>query len=289
MCCISNREFKIQKGPPRGPEFRSASLCLAMLLLLSSCARHYRAQGVVLAVDRPNQTVTISHRAIRGYMEPMAMPFHVNHPEDLNGLTPGARVNFQLQVDKRGTAVRRIAVQPSAGLDEVPLPKPLEKLAVGNSVPDFALTDQMRQPVKLSDFHGRLVALDFIYTRCPLPDVCPRLSANFALLQKRFGAKIVLLSISIDPQYDTPEVLADYGKRWQADPSRWHLLTGPEDDIRRIAGHFGLVYWPEEGVITHTSSTALISPEGKLLALLEGSAFTSRQLIDLCSLYTQKI
>ena len=289
MCCISSKECRIQKGPPRGREFRTAWLCFAPLLLLSACAHRYRAQGVVLAVDKPNQSVTISHRAIPGYMEAMAMPFHVNKPDDLNGLVPGARVNFQLQVDKRGTVVRRIAVQPSAGLDDVPLPKPVAKLAVGDSVPDFALTDQMRRPVKLSDFRDRLVALDFVYTRCPLPDVCPRLSANFALLQKRFGAKIVLLSISIDPQYDTPEILAEYGKRWQANPSIWHLLTGPEDDIRSIAGHFGLVYWAEEGVITHTVSTALISPEGKLLALLEGSTFTSRQLIDLCSLYTQKI
>lgn len=255
--------------------------------MLASCARHYRAQGVVLALDPVNQSVTISHRAIRGYMEAMAMPFRVADARQLNGLAPGARVNFQIRVGKDGTVVQRIAVQPGAGLDDVPLPKPAGKLAAGAAVPDFSLIDQMGRGVKLSDFRGQFVALDFIYTRCPLPDVCPRLSANFALLQKRFGGKIRLLSITIDPLYDTPEVLRDYGKRWQADPAIWHLLTGPEDDIRTVAGHFGLVYFPEEGVITHTVSTALIGPDGKLLALLEGASFTSRQLIDLCSWYTQ--
>ena len=276
MSCISNS---------RAAAALAALVCAGPFL--ESCARHYRAQGVVLAVDAVNRNVTISHRAIRGYMEPMAMPFRVADARQLSGLAPGTRVNFEIRVSKNETVVQRIAMQPGAGLDDVPLPRPEGRLAAGAAVPDFSLTDQTGRNVKLSDFRGQFVALDFIYTRCPLPDVCPRLSANFALLQKRFGGKIRLLSITIDPQYDTPEILRDYGKRWQADPSIWHLLTGPEDDIRSVAGHFGLVYFPEEGVITHTVSTALIGPDGKLLALLEGASFTSRQLIDLCSWYTQ--
>lgn len=251
------------------------------VLGLTSCAHHYRAQGVVLAVDRPNQAVTISHRAIPGYMEAMAMPFPVKRPEDLNGLVPGARVNFQLEVGKNGTVARHIAVQASAGLEDVPLPKPVDKLAIGSGVPEFALTDQRGQLVKLSGFRGQLVAIDFIYTRCPLPDVCPRLSANFARLQKRFSGKIILLSITLDPRYDTPEVLADYGRRWQANAAVWHFLTGADQEIQRIAGNFGLVYWAEDGLITHQAATAIVSTEGKLAALLEGSSFTSQQLLDL--------
>lgn len=250
-------------------------------LLLSGCVRHYRAQGVVLAVDQSNQTVTISHRAIRGYMEAMVMPFPVKDPGELKPLVPGSRVNFELEVRKNSTAVRRIAVQASAALDDVPIPKPVNQVASGGAVPDFSLTDQHGQSVKLSDFRGKVVAIDFIYTRCPLPDVCPRLSANFARLQKRFEGKIVLLSITLDPQYDTPNVLADYARRWQADPAIWRFLTGPDEEIQRIAGNFGLVYWPEEGVITHQAATAIISPEGRLAARLEGASFTSQQLLDL--------
>ena len=209
------------------------------------------------------------------------MPFPVKTPAELDHLAPGARVKFELEVRKTSTVARHILVQPSTGLDDVPLPKPANQLATGSPVPDFALTDQTGQIVKLSDFHGRLVAVDFIYTRCPLPDVCPRLSANFARLQKRFSGKIALLSITLDPQYDTPEVLAAYGRRWQANSAIWHFLTGSDTEIQRIAGNFGLVYWAEEGVISHQAATAIVSPEGRLAALLEGASFTSQQLLDL--------
>ncbi len=248
--------------------------------ILSSCARHYHAQGIVLAVDRPNQTATISHRAIPGYMEAMAMPFHVEAARDLDQLTPGARIDFQLKVTRKTTIARHIHLQQTV-IDSIPLPKPEDKIATGDSVPDFTLTDQDGRTVKLSAFRGELVAVDFIYTRCPLPDVCPRLSANFARLQKRFPGKIVLLSITLDPQHDTPDVLTEYAQRWRADSRSWLFLTGSEPEIRKVAGHFGVAYWPEEGTITHTSSTAIIDRAGRLAAVVEGSSFTSQQLIDL--------
>jgi protein SCO1/2 len=92
---------------------------------------------------------------------------------------------------------------------------------------------------------------------------------------------MVLLSITLDPRYDTPAVLAEYAERWRADPRDWLFLTGSEEDVRRVAGQFGVVYWAEEGAITHTSSTAIIDRSGRLVALVEGSSFTSRQLMDL--------
>jgi protein SCO1 len=270
MSCISSRAC-------------ATGLC-AVCLGFASCARHYRAQGIVLAVDRPNQTVTISHRAIPGYMDAMAMPFHTGPSEHLDQLTPGSRIEFQLQVGQTSSTVRHIRVQQT-GIAEVPLPKAEGKLAIGDLVPDFTLTDQDGRAVKLSDFHGQLVAVDFIYTRCPMPDVCPRLSANFARLQKRFGGQIVLLSISLDPEYDTPAVLTDYAHRWRADSEMWRFLTGTMEDVRRVAGRFGVVYWAEEGAITHTSSTAIVDRDGRLRAVVEGSSFTSQQLIDLVNAF----
>jgi protein SCO1/2 len=257
----------------------AAGLCAACILF-SSCARHYRAQGIVLAVDRSHQTVTISHRAIPGYMDAMAMPFHAGASERLEQLSPGSRIEFQLKIDSRSSTVRHIRVQQTAVAD-VPLPKAEGRVAIGDSMPDFELTDQEGRAVKLSDFRGRLVALDFIYTRCPMPDVCPRLSANFARLQKRLGGNIVLLSISLDPEYDTPAVLTEYAHRWRADSGTWRFLTGSVDDVRRVSGRFGVVYWAEEGAITHTSSTAIVDRDGRLRAVVEGSSFTSQQLIDL--------
>jgi len=261
------------------PATRTSALLL-LVFLFCSCARHFHAQGIVLAIDHPNQTITISHRAIPGYMEAMSMPFHVEAARDLQNLTPGSRIDFELKITRGAAVARHIHLQQVA-LDNIPVPKADDQTAIGEQMPDFTLTDQNGSAVRLSGFAGQLVAIDFIYTRCPLPDVCPRLSANFARLQKRFAGKIVLLSITLDPRHDTPEILAEYAQRWRADSHTWRFLTGSEDAIKKVAGHFGVVYWPEEGAITHTSSTAIIDRAGKLSALVEGSSFTSQQLIDL--------
>jgi protein SCO1 len=259
---------------------QSALAGLAAIVLTSSCARHYRAQGIVLAVDPSAQKVTISHRAIPGYMEAMAMPFGVESAQDLKQLAPGSRIQFELKITRQASTVRHIRVEQAATGD-VPVPKAEGKIAVGEAMPDFTLTSQDGSAVRLSDYRGHFVAVDFIYTRCPLPDVCPRLSANFARLQKRLGPRIALLSITLDPEFDTPAVLTEYGRRWGADPRIWRFLTGAPDQVQKIAGEFGVVYWPEENAITHTSSTALIDGGGKLAALVEGSSFTSQQLLDL--------
>jgi protein SCO1/2 len=257
---------------------------VAAVLLLSSCAKHYRVEGLVLSVDRAASTLVVSHGPIGDYMPAMAMPFHAADGRELNGLSPGARVRFDLKVGRQ-TAARRIQTQSAPGIEGVRIPVPPQKLAVGDPVPDFALTDQNNRPVRPSNFRGRVVVIDFIYTRCPLPDVCPRLSANFALLQRRFhgrlGSDLALLSITIDPHYDTPAVLAAYAQRWHADGEAWRFLTGPPDQMQQIAGYFGLVYWAEEGLITHTSATAILDREGRLAALVEGSSFRATQLADL--------
>ena len=228
----------------------------------------------------------VSHRPIAGYMPAMTMPFRVAAKEDLSGLAPGARVEFELRVGKHESAARklkpRVTRLEGLGGEEIRVPPPAGKVAIGGTVPDFALTDQNGRPVRLSDFKGRVVVVDFIYTRCPLPDVCPRLSANFAYLAKRLrGRDLTLLSITIDPTYDTPAVLAEYRRRWQADGETWRFLTGTPEQTRNAAGFFGLIYWPEEGSITHTSSTAVIGREGVLRALIEGSSYRPEQLRDI--------
>src|SRR5262249_51958455 len=156
------------------------------------------------------------------------------------------RVQFDLQ---RGIAKHIKTRQENTG--DVKLPT-IQSTAVGTEVSDFTLIDQQNRAIRLSRQRGRVVVIDFIYTRCPLPEVCPRLSANFARLQRRFGRRIPLLSITIDPQFDTPPVLAAYAKIWGADHDNWHFLTGELDEIVKIAGLFGLQYWPEEGSIAHT-------------------------------------
>jgi protein SCO1/2 len=249
-----------------------------VFLMLAGCAKHYRVAGLVIQADSAQRTMLVSHRPIVHYMPAMTMPFHVGPKEDFSKLVPGARVDFELSIGKHESVARKVRVGTTK-LD-YPVPQPTNKLAIGAAVPDFSLTDQAGRAVRLSDFAGRVVAIDFIYTRCPLPDVCPRLSASFAYLAKRVS-DATLLSITIDPQYDTPAVLAEYGRRYGSDGERWRFLTGTIDQIRDVAGLFGLIYWPEDGSITHTVATGVIGRDGKLAALIEGASFRPEQLRDL--------
>ncbi len=242
--------------------------------MLAGCAKHYRVEGIVLKIDE--RTMTVSHRPIEGYMPAMTMPFSVAPGEDLSNLQPGSRVSFELRDGK----ARHVKIR-EAKLD-VPVAAPANKLAIGDIVPDFSLTDQAGRSVRLRDFSDRVVAVDFIYTRCPLPDVCPRLSANFAYLNKRVP-DVELLSITIDPQFDTPQVLAEYSRRYGGDGERWRFLTGSLAQIREVAGLFGLIYWPEDGSITHTVATGIIGRDGRLAALIEGATYRPEQLRDLVS------
>ena len=241
----------------------------ASFVLFTGCAHRYRVDGLVISVDAAARSALISHREIKGFMPAMSMPFRFSK---LDGITPGAHIEFEL---RRGSA-RKVKVLKQ-DLGEIRLPAP--SVPLGELVPDFELTDHLRRPTKLSAFRGRVVVIDFIYTRCPLPEVCPRLSANFARLQKRFaGREVTLLSITVDPQFDTPQVLAEYARRWRANPEQWRFLTG---DVRPVASDFGLVYWAEDYAITHSNSTAVIGRDGRLAALVEGAGYTAEQLGDI--------
>jgi protein SCO1 len=252
-------------------------LCFVIFeLLLSGCAKHYHADGMLLRTDAAKHSVYLSHRDIEGYMPAMAMEFPSKVVPDL---APGARITFDLAVRKGRATVTRIT--PRGGVAEFAAPT---TLSTGATVPDFTLTDHNGNPLTLSSLRGDVVALDFIYTRCPQPDVCPRLSANFARLQRRFGGSLKLLSVTIDPKYDQPDVLRAYAKIWNADTRNWRFLTGTENQIRSVASAFGLVYFAEDGSMTHSSRTAVIGRDGRLAGMVDGSAYAVSQLGDLIAL-----
>ena len=243
------------------------------VVCLTACAARHHTTGLVLAVNAP--TVTISHAAIPGKMPAMAMDFRAA-PSELRDLHPGSRIDFVMS----GGLAKRIRV---IGVEtDIPLKKPAETLKLGDEVPNFTLRDHRGQAFELASTRGQVVAVDFIYTRCPLPEVCPRLSANFARVQKRFaGQKVMLLSITLDPQYDTVPVLAEYAKRWRAEGQSWRMLTGELNSVASVAARFGMVYWPEQGLLTHTSMTGVIDQQGRLRAIIEGSSYQAQQLGDL--------
>ena len=237
----------------------------------------HRGRGMVLRVDRVKRTAIVSHGAIDGYMDAMVMEFSVPREADLAKLAPGTQIRF----DADGASIERIEViAESTG--ELKLSPPANELAIGARVPDFTLRDHLGRSTSLKEFAGNVVAINFLYTRCPLPDVCPRLAYTFARLQQRFDGKPVrFLSISIDPEYDTVERLAAYAKIWKARDRVWRLLTGTWDEIRATGGYFGMIYWAEEGQMVHTSRTAIIARDGRLAAVVQGSRYVAGELGDL--------
>jgi protein SCO1/2 len=256
-------------------------------LLCGACAAHHSTTGLVLRVDRPSSIVTISHDAFPGFMDAMAMPFDMKGAARSVPLTPGDRVRFRLSVKGGRSWVDRVEVISApavdAGLQQTPAAPVL--VPVGTRMLDFTLTDQAGAPVALSSLKGKVVAVTFIYSRCPLPDYCPRMVENFRAVRERFAARmdadLVLLTISFDPQYDTPPVLARYAASRRAGGPGWHFLTGDPANVERVCNAFGIQYWAEEGLITHSLQTAVIDRDGRLAATVEGKDFTPAQIGDL--------
>jgi protein SCO1/2 len=228
------------------------------------------------------------------------MPYRVDDPRQGQNLKPGERSSLRWLVNKTASYIsnvhvleydstqrdpvqnRRLALLDKAMQAKAGLPS---ALSTGQTVSDFSLVDQTNRSVTLSEFRGKVVAITFIYTRCPLPDYCMRLSNNFAQLQKRFntrmGRDLVLLSITFDPDHDSPDVLAKYAETWKANVDGWRFLTGTLSNVKQVCGMFGMNFWPDEGLLTHSLHTAIVDREGKLVANIEGNQFTAVQLGDL--------
>jgi protein SCO1/2 len=248
--------------------------------------RAREVRGLVLRVDRNASTMTVSHEAIDGFMDAMVMPFEVAPASALAGIRPGDRVSFHINSEGKKTFVDRVTLLSAAPADDGILASPAKRtlVAPGERVPDFTLTDHRGQPVSLSSLRGKVVAVTFIYTRCPLPDYCPRIMTNLGELRDRFAARLgkdlALLTVTFDPQYDTPEKLASYAQRYKADVPGWHLLTGSAEAIGRVCSLFGVEFWPEEGLITHTLQTAVVDRQGRMVGSVEGKDYSARQLGD---------
>jgi len=268
------------------------------LVSVGVAAREYAVSGMVVAVDKTHRTFTASIQRIPDFMPAMVMPFEVREARELDGLAPGAMVEFTLVVEKTSHAERIRVVRYQADnqdpltANRLKLLKRLTSGASGSSaipagmpVPDFTLLDQERRLISLSQFRGKVVAINFVYTSCALPDLCLRIANNFAVLQKRFhaqlGRDLVLLTVTFDPAHDTPDVLAAYAKQWNADPSTWHFLTGSPQDVERVCAMFDVDAFQDEALMNHSLHTALIDRQGKLSTNIEGNQFTATQLADL--------
>jgi protein SCO1 len=255
----------------------------------SPAARRFPLRGVVRAVDREKREVTVEHEAVPDYMDAMTMSFPVrDDPQVFEILHPGDRLEAKLVVDRGNYWLEQILTKgfvgtPAAGSPAAAAvtPEPNRGVAVGDSIPDFALTDQTGRTVRLSQMRGSPIAVTFLYTRCPIATACPLTATKFAKLdsllkEKGFGR---ILTITVDPEHDTPKVLADYARHLGADPARWKFLTGDPKAVAKVATSFGLIYYPEAGQVVHGQAAAVVDPAGKLATIYYGQSWEPEHLL----------
>jgi protein SCO1/2 len=258
----------------------------------SSDAQRYEIKGKVVSADKKNYQVTIAHEAIPGYMEAMTMPFTLREEWVYSELAPGTLIQATLVVDQgiswlENPVVTKIADPNLVGKSEETGVEP----AAGAEVPNFSLVNQDNQKIGLKKYRNRALILTFIYTRCPLPDYCPLISRNFQQvlqeIQKRpeLKDKARMLSISVDPAYDKPKVLREYGARYvgssQSDAFRqWEFASGSPEEIKEIAQFFGLNYWTEGDQIIHGLRTAVIAPDGKVVKVFRGNDWKPEEVLS---------
>lgn len=279
---------------------RSILLLLSLALAFVGCdrakndsgMRRYDARGIVRGISPDRRTITIEHENIPGFMPSMTMPFTAADPKEIARFNADDVVAFQLVVtadDAFISKLKKIAPTdvklPRATVTPAPPPSTTARLREGDTMPFFDLTNERGEKIGLESFRGRPFVLTFLFTRCPMPNFCPRMSKNFAELQQaiRRGTGAVaetrLLSITIDPQFDTPRILAEYGKSEEADPAIWTFATGGPSQIDALTQAFAVYRAQEGGTISHGLTTALIDRNGTIAKLWRGNGWTPAEVL----------
>ncbi|MBV9010288.1 MAG: SCO family protein [Verrucomicrobia bacterium] len=287
------RRFRVTVG---------AILLVAALSVLSGCnrgkqepaPRTYHVRGIVRGISPDRTTIDIEHEAIPGFMPSMTMPFSAADPNEVAHFNADDAVSFELLVTEKEATVKNIRRIAAA---EVHLPTPSPpvpststitslspRLKEGDEMPVFTLTNERGEKITLDSFRGRPFVLTFIYTRCPLPNFCPRISRDFAALQDAIEhgagplAETRLLSITLDPKFDTPQVLSAYGKSENADPKIWSFATGDSAEIDALTQAFAVYRQNEGGTLSHGLATALVTSGGKVAKLWRGNGWTPAEV-----------
>jgi protein SCO1/2 len=253
----------------------------------------YHLRGKVVSINSAKGEVTLDHEAIPGFMDAMTMPFTLKDASVLSELHPGDVITADLLVSQDPGAdilLDHIVVVAQARPDYKPgvsyhVPAP------GDAVPDFKLRNQDGRPIHLGQFKGKVLVVTFIYTRCPSPEFCPRVTRNFATLEKMMAANPALyagshlLSVSFDPEHDTPDRLRAYGATYMGNNAKnafahWEFAVPEKPVLTEMAKFFDLgMTVGADTMITHTLSTTLIGPDGKVVRFYPGNEWTPEQVM----------
>jgi len=281
------------------PRFRCALFLLAFTALLAGCsakssshadARRYHLAGKIVSVDTAQGILLVDHEAIPGFMDAMTMPYPVPDAAALAALAPGDEISAEVVVTSASGHLENIVVTKKGPPGAAPAATAMHEPEPGERVPDFALINQDGKRIRLSAFRGHALLVTFIYTRCPFPNYCPLVSKNFAQIyaatraQPALQSEIHLLSVSFDPAHDTPAVLRDYAATFrqitgESPFGRWEFAAAPPDELKKMADFFGLYYNAQNGVIIHSLSTAVISPQGVIYKWYGDGKWTPADLI----------
>jgi protein SCO1/2 len=245
---------------------------------------NYLVHGVLKAIRADQQKLVIAHEEIPNFMEAMTMPFRVKDAAILTNVAIGRKISFQLHVteteswvddiqplDTPESSVNRLPTLPkSDSHSEVKTNSAAATVHTKNPLRDYKFTNELGKPVSLSDFRGQAIALTFFFTRCPIPEYCPRLSRNFEETQSKLKAmenaptNWHLLSVTFDPERDSPEVLKAYGASYKYDPAHWSFLTGPKEKIAELARLCDVNFDPDNGSFNHNFRTLIINSSNQL-------------------------
>ena len=253
----------------------------------------YKLHGKVVSTDAAKGEVTLNHEAIPGFMDAMTMPYKLKDATILGELHPGDVITADVLVSPDPNAdylLDHIVVVAQAKPDYKP-PVSYHVPAPGDATPDFKLRNQDGRQIHLGQFKGKALLVTFIYTRCPSPEFCPRVTRNFAAVEKQLAAnpalyaRTHLLSVSFDPEHDTPERLRAYGATYIGSDARnafahWDFAVPEKPVLLEMAKFFDLGFTIEaDATITHTLSTTLIGPDGKVARFYPGNEWTAEQIL----------
>lgn len=274
-----------------------AVLALLTLAGITACRndtsnqKRYDLKGTVLAVEKDKHLVTVDHEEIKDFMEGMTMSFTVRDDWVFEKAEAGDQIVATLVVDDTESWLENVVITKASGQPTVEGSPGSLGANAGDTVPDFALVNQNSKPVHLSQYRGKTLLLTFIYTRCPVPDYCTLMSNNFAMIdrelqkQPELYKQTHLMSVSIEPEYDTPAVLRSYGAshtgRYEDEKfDHWEFVTGTKDQVKQVAQFFGLQYYPAKDQIIHGLRTAMISPDGKVVKVYRGNEWKPAEVLE---------
>ena len=252
----------------------------------------FQVKGILKEIKPDGKTAIIQHEEIPDYMAAMTMPLDVKNTNEFKGLQPGDAISFRMIITEDDGWIDQLKKIEAS---EVKLPTPaitsrfapeVEPLSVGDPIPNYTFTNALGKAVPLESLKGTAYAMTFIFTRCPFPDFCPRMNKNFEEAYKNLTkdsstpSNWKLLTLSFDPEFDTPQVLRVYAQQYKADPNKWSFLTGSIKDIDAITEQFGLVFPRSAQGFDHNLRTAVVDARGRVHHIFIGNSWTADELVE---------